>query len=122
MIVLALRVVWQFLPNIYTCLLFWAVVFASLALDHSREPFRYVRLIGVMMNALVTIANGGFMPCVGTNYSLISVWKPASLTPGRLLFLCDRFGGFSIGDFFIFGSLLLWLAAWSLKLKPYYNN
>jgi hypothetical protein len=67
--------------------------------------------VGIGMNALVTLANDGRMPVLG-KFHPVSVWVVG--TGRHLLFLCDRFHGFSLGDFLIIGGivlspLLLWL-------------
>lgn len=49
----------------------------------------------------------------------MSVWRAAR--PGdHVLILCDRFGGFSIGDVLIGGSLILAIGLWiwNLRTKP----
>jgi hypothetical protein len=114
-ITLAARFIWQWKPNLWTCLLFWAVAIGFDILNIRRNPavsWRYFALLGVICNALVTLANGGFMPVLGKSGSFISVWVKAN-TSHRLLFLADRFWGFSIGDFFILGALLSSLLFWT---------
>ena len=113
--VLLFRLLWQIHPSLWNCAIFWAAIAFS--------EYQYLRanpkvnwwtksllITGASMNAIVTLANNGTMPYLGTG-------KPYSLwvvgTGKHLLFLCDRFNGFSLGDFFILGSfaigILLWL-------------
>jgi len=56
------------------------------------------------------------MPVLGNYGSPVSVWRAAR--PGdHLLILCDRFGGWSVGDILIGTSLLLGITLWAWKLK-----
>ena len=46
------------------------------------------------------------MPVLGKDGSPVSVWR--AVRPGdHVLILCDRFGGFSIGDVLIGGAFIL---------------
>jgi hypothetical protein len=70
---------------------------------------------GVALNAIATITNGGKMPVLGKHGSPVSVWRAAR--PGdHLLILCDRFGGFSIGDVLIALWYVLAIGSWLWKL------
>lgn len=54
-------------------------------------------LIGMMLNATVTIANRGFMPTKNPSLESHSIW--AAVAPGHnLVFLGDNYIGCSIGD------------------------
>jgi len=122
MIPLLLRIIWQLSPSFLTCAVFWLAV--------ADAEYRYLRsdpkvnwwartllLIGVGMNAVVTLANDGRMPVLG-KFKPMSLWVVG--TGKHLLFLCDRFDGgwaiFSIGDFFIIGGLLLGLVLWFRRI------
>ena len=69
-------------------------------------------LCGLMLNGVVTAANGGTMPVVGipsTFHPVSSMWKAATSST-RLPFLADqaRLGLFSVGDLvMLFGGLLI---------------
>lgn len=117
---IAARVLWQNYPGIWPCLLFWIIALADEPLRWGelggRRKFCYVlAVVGAISNALATLANGGHMPVSGDHkFTPGSLWIPMTES-SRLPFLCDIFAGFSIGDFFIIGSLLLLLLNWSLE-------
>lgn len=113
MISLGFRIIWQMWPGMFTCSLFWVVVFWSMNYSYGRthDWTVLVSALGALMNAIVTIANKGYMPVLSKLGNPLSVWVPADSTH-RFLFLCDRFAGFSIGDFFIFAGLGLALMRW----------
>lgn len=123
MFALLFRVLWQYYPSLWACALFWIMVaFSEWQLIRIRKEkgkeinwwTRTPMLMGVAMNAIVTLANDGRMPVLGDSHHLVSVWVVG--TGKRLLFLCDRFNGgfaiFSLGDFFIIGGLLLGILLW----------
>ena len=103
MIALALRIVWQMYPCIWTCLLFWAAAI-GMCFFGENKLHHYISMFGACLNAVVTIANGGFMPANNTGIP-ISVWVP--LQPHHhFQFLADILPyGFSIGDMFIIAGL-----------------
>jgi hypothetical protein len=77
-------------------------------------------LAGMFCNAIVTVANGGFMPVNGLPSSykpLLATWVPAG--PAHYLgFLADQHSlfYFSIGDVLIISGALLWfLGPWLLR-------
>ena len=78
-------------------------------------------LLGMVCNALVTVANGGFMPVQGLPSGfkpLLPTWIPAG-SAHSLMILADQRAlfYFSIGDVFIIsGALLWWLGPWLLRL------
>ena len=114
MLTLAFRVLWQWKPNLLTCAVFWGVAIGCEVVSICRHPqtaWRYTALLGASCNALVTLANGGLMPVLGLHGSPMAVWVKAT-SSHRLLWLADRFWGFSVGDFFIIGGLLSSLAYW----------
>lgn len=114
-IVLLLRLLWQMYPSLWTCVPFWAgVAFMEYEFIKTAKRINWWTktpiLIGASMNALVTIANKGYMPFLGSpKEHSISLWVVG--TGKHLLFLCDRFdisiGYASLGDFFIFGGVLV---------------
>lgn len=113
MILLVLRIVWQVYPGVFTCLAFWAVALISGV--HDDAPGRWVWLTGTACNALVTLANGGYMPVLGPEgKNAFSLWVSGGESH-RLLWLADRFWGFSIGDFFIGAGLLIYFVSTLLK-------
>lgn len=111
MLALPFRILWQYYPNIWCCCLFW---FVATGVQFWGHPAKYqeVAIVGLLCNAVVTIANGGKMPVIGWGSgTVLSVWRPAQ--PGdRFLMLCDRFWGFSIGDFMIIAGMLLMFFHW----------
>jgi hypothetical protein len=86
-------------------------------------------LSGMFCNAIVTVANGGFLPVHGipSGYKpLLATWVPAG-TANSLRFLADQHSlyYFSIGDVLIISGTLLWfLGPWVLcsftRLRPQY--
>jgi hypothetical protein len=129
---LLFRVLWQYYPTFWMCALFWSVVALSewqlIRMKRERKAAinwwtRTPMLMGVAMNALVTLANDGKMPVLGDHHHLVSVWVVG--TGKHLLFLCDRFNGgfaiFSLGDFFIIGGILLGILFWIYR-KTFGNS
>lgn len=114
---LMLRVAWQFGPSFVICTLFWLAVTRSEVQLYRRLELRSSRLLalvmglGMTMNALVTLINGGYMPVVGEHDSF-SLWV-TSTEATRLLWLADHtdWWGFSIGDAFIIGGAVARMAA-----------
>jgi hypothetical protein len=73
-------------------------------------------LTGAAMNAVVIIANGGYMPVVGLDEPT-GIWRPAD-SGSHLLLIADRmaFGGFSPGDFLLMAALLVMAARCATSL------
>ncbi len=102
--VIGLRMLWQIWPGLLTCSVFWG---ACLTSDAIKLPTLTGALLiskilttsGAGLNAVVTLANRGYMPVIGG--SRFSLWVAASPGEHRLLWLADRFWGFSVGDFAI---------------------
>ena len=100
----AARLLWQRMPGLGTCALFWGIAAASLVFNGSLEPSLLLLGAGIGCNAAVTLANGGFMP-VSTHWKrkgpARSLWVQRQ-SGQRLLFLADNFGNrfvrFSVGD------------------------
>jgi len=117
---LLFRVLWQLYPSFWACALFW-LSFLAMELMYAcrggnkdwqaKTPI----FAGAAMNAAVTLANDGRMPVLGSN-SFMSVWVRGE--GKHLLFLCDRFGGFSLGDFFIIGGALFLILRYFLRKPP----
>ena len=103
----AARLLWQRMPGLGTCALFWGIAAASLVFNWSVEPSQLLLGAGIACNAAVTLANGGFMP-VSTHWKgkgpARSLWVQRQ-SGQRLLFLADNFGNrfvrFSVGDVFL---------------------
>ena len=115
MLIIPARIIWQIYPNLWCCCGFWAVV---LWLNRPRKgnSQTFLVFVGAACNAVATIANGGKMPVLGKYGSPVSVWRAAR--PGdHVLILCDRFGGFSIGDVLIGASFVLGIGVWLWKLR-----
>src|SRR5438132_13168729 len=102
--VIAARLLWQRMPGLGTCALFWGIAAASLFLGSSVGLSLLLLGAGIACNAAVTLANGGFMP-VSAHWRLKgparSLWVQRQ-SGQRLLFLADNFGNrfvrFSVGD------------------------
>ena len=109
-----LRLVWQIRPNLFTCALFWATSFwwAFTRPSFHSDVSDWFGNAGIAANALVTLANGGFMPVVGAK-GRFSLWV-VSDRHHRLLWLADRYKVgpfvFSVGDFLIFAGLAIGFA------------
>jgi len=117
---LVLRIAWQVAPSTVICWMFWvaALRFSIQDTRALKDPWSQrlavISIVGIALNFVVTMMNGGYMPVVGDMASGISVWTTAT-DAHHLLFLADQgdWWGFSIGDGFIFGGLFGRLAYWS---------
>jgi hypothetical protein len=115
MLIILARIIWQMYPNLWCCIGFWTVVLWSNR-PAKKSPDTFLVFVGSACNAVATIANGGRMPVLGKYGSPVSVWRAAR--PGdHLLILCDRFGGFSIGDMLIGAWFILAVGLWLWKLR-----
>jgi hypothetical protein len=115
MLIIPARIIWQIYPNLWCCIGFWAVVL-WLNRPSKRRAQTFLLFIGAGCNAIATIANGGKMPVLGKYGSPVSVWRAAR--PGdHVLILCDRFGGFSMGDVLIAASFILGIGLWLWRLR-----
>ena len=104
---LLFRILWQFYPSLWACALFWFVIFYPefcRIREGSVNWWTVPIFTGAAMNATVTLANNGRMPVLG-NHAPMSIWVVG--TGKHLLFLCDRFWGFSAGDFFVISGLIV---------------
>jgi len=115
MLIIPARIIWQIYPNLSCCIGFWAVVL-WLNRPRKKSPYTFLAFAGAACNAVATIANGGKMPVLGKYGSPVSVWR-AARHGDHLLILCDRFGGFSIGDVLIGGSFILGIGLWLWRLR-----
>jgi hypothetical protein len=118
MIALLFRLIWEWRPCLFTCLLFWVVAisgdFYYLSKHHalSEASWRIPCIVGGLFNALATLGNRGFMPVIGAKPgSFVSVWVKADGSH-RFLFFVDRYAGCSVGDFLIFVGIGLALVIW----------
>lgn len=113
------RMLWTDYPTVWFCAAFWLAALAwdglnlFTASSRKNQVFWASVNIGGYLNAIVTLANNGKMPVIGHGVSGESVWVVANESH-RLLFLCDRFARFSIGDLLMFTggvvTLVIWLA------------
>jgi hypothetical protein len=115
MLIIPARIIWQMYPNLWCCAGFWAVVL-WLNRPRKKSPQTLLVFIGAACNAVATIINGGKMPVLGKYGSPVSVWR-AARSGDHLLILCDRMGGFSIGDVLIAGAFVLGIGLWLWKLR-----
>ena len=114
MLIIVARIIWQMYPNLLCCIGFWVVVL-WLNRPKKESPQTFLAFVGAACNAVATITNGGKMPVLGKFGSPVSVWREAR--PGdHLLILCDRFGGFSIGDLLIGGWFVIAIGLWLWQL------
>jgi hypothetical protein len=115
---LGTRILWQRMPGLLPCALFWglsAVVLVVL------WPFGISQIlfgIGILGNASVTLANGGYMPVAAhrkVSGPARSLWVQRQ-SGQRLLFLADNFGNrfvrFSIGDVFLLAGIIISFAGY----------
>lgn len=73
--------------------------------------------IGMVMNAAVIISNDGHMPYYPVEgMKVISPFYVLANENHKLLFLCDRLNGYSIGDIFLFFSMALLIAYFIVKI------
>ena len=128
MFALLFRVLWQYYPSLWACALFWSVVAFSewRYIVYKQEKNKKINwwtrtpiLMGAAMNATVTLANSGRMPVIGMPIHSVSLWVQGN--GKHLLFLCDRFHGFSLGDFFIIGGFSLAILFWIYR-KTFGNS
>jgi hypothetical protein len=115
-LLLAARLFWQRRPNFLTCALFWALALVLILTTWSTTVSQFFFLIGIALNAVVTLANGGFMPVAVRGRGRgqpRSLWVQQE-SGQRLLILADNFGNrfirFSVGDAFLAVGLVLSLA------------
>ena len=101
---LAARLLWQRRPSLATCGLFWVIAAVVITLGWTWDVSQGAFVLGVLCNAAVTLANGGFMP-VASHRKLAgparSLWVQREDSQ-HLLFLGDNWGNnhirFSVGD------------------------
>lgn len=123
-LIIPTRVLWMVYPNLLTCALFWTTMLAWRIDARESNWANPVAVAGLALNAVVTLANWGYMPVVGRGpEQSFSLWVTAAGSH-HLLFLADytAWWGFSIGDGLILGSwaaLFLW---WAGKKLVAWNN
>jgi hypothetical protein len=112
-VLLGARVLWQLRPNLVTCVAFWTVALFVGLLPWSTTWSQFVLGAGILSNAVVTLANGGFMPVASHRKlrgSARSLWVQRE-SGQKLLFLADNFGTssirFSVGDALLLAGILL---------------
>ena len=107
------RIAWQRRPGLATCALFWSTSFLVLILAQwTLVASQFLLAAGILCNAAVTLANGGFMPVAvrrPIDPRARSLWVQRR-SGQRLLFLADNFGNntirFSIGDVLLLGGIV----------------
>jgi hypothetical protein len=112
-VLLGARLLWQRRPGLATCGLFWGIAFAGVLEGWSLSASQFLLALGILCNALVTLANGGFMPVAAhrrLDSRARSLWVERQ-SGQKLLFLADNFGTrflrFSIGDLFLLAGIVL---------------
>lgn len=114
---MAARAAWVTWPGLATCALFWATAFLLVALLIRAKTGAYrwlqaLALVGLVLNATVTIANGGYMPVSDYTGPGTSVWVAES-DQHVLTWLGDNYAGASIGDLVlavgVLGQVIVWL-------------
>jgi hypothetical protein len=104
-VILGARFLWQGRPGLLTASIFWLASFILVVtLGWTSAPSHLILTLGILSNAAVTLANGGFMPVAmhrRTSERARSLWVERTSSQ-RLLFLADNFGTqsfrFSVGD------------------------
>ncbi|MEO8457602.1 MAG: DUF5317 family protein [Chloroflexota bacterium] len=117
-LILGARILWQRRPGLLPCALFWGTSAVLLAVGWQWAISQFVLIAGIASNAIVTLANGGFMP-VATHRKLAgparSVWVQKS-GDTRLNWLGDNFGNrfvrFSIGDVLLLAGIIVSIAGY----------
>jgi hypothetical protein len=115
---LAARILWTRKPGLLTCGLFWGSPLVLVTLGFEVVPSQFLLVGGLACNALVTLANGGYMPVRAQwrqRGPARSLW--VQRTSGQhLLFLADNFGNrwirFSVGDVLIAAGIVLSIAGY----------
>jgi hypothetical protein len=115
-LLVAFVVLWRIHGGVVLACAMWVLAFLYLL----RLPPRlkgipvawHAVLFGILCNALVTVANGGFMPVQGLPADvkpLFRTWVPGH-SAHSLMILADQHAlfYFSIGDVFIISGALLW--------------
>lgn len=107
---IGVRGLWQADPgNMFLCSFFWVIALSD-------DPFWWwlmgprrrlcygLSFIGALGNAIATLSNGGYMPVLGKEEAT-SIWVPLTES-SNVVWLCDIYGGWSLGDFFILAGIL----------------
>ena len=126
-LIVALWLAWKRTASLPLCLAFWIIVliWAVRPIASRRPSAAWVLvLIGVLSNAVVTLANSGVMPAnydVATFIPASPIWQPAA--DRHLLLLSDQraLSYFSIGDLCLLTGSVLALI-WNLILQTHSPN
>lgn len=110
--------VWRLYPTLFTCglawsmSLIWVIVFLNQVTGLSERSAVMCGSVGLLSNAIVTLANGGMMPVLmpstgSYEWSSAGPWVPAR-TDHVFLILADRMDwfGLSVGDGFLIAAPL----------------
>jgi len=107
---LTVRVAWFAWPSLALGVAFWGALLLLIAgwagfLGKRQIPRHciYMAAIGALLNGIVVVVNGGYMPVHGLDVDAeAAIWRSAE-GGGNLLFLADRmsWAGASPGDFFL---------------------
>lgn len=115
--ILFTRPLWSAYPSWWGAILFWgcALTYNLGVLRAAVGLYFYgmsLASIGSILNGIVTLLNGGRMPVLYAHspFDQNSVWVLAN-TSHKLLLLCDRFAGWSLGDMFIACGIMVGLSA-----------
>jgi hypothetical protein len=116
---LTVRVAWLAWPSTALGMAFWGALLLVIAgwasfLGKRAIPRHciYLAAAGALLNGMVTVANGGYMPVHGLEIDAEgAIWRSAE-HGGNLLFLADRmsWGGASPGDFFLAAGIAIGLS------------
>ncbi len=120
-IMVPMRFVWEFYPSTLPCVIFWAaILYWNVGYYNEKERLSYQLfagrfiIIGMLCNALVTLANDGKMPVINRAQAPEdSIWILANETH-QFLFLADTdvFFYCSLGDLFLLTGMLSMLFGW----------
>lgn len=87
-------------------------------------PWRISTGVGVLLNTIALLANGGRMPVAQFTEKAVEIsrwWQPVT-EHTRLLSLCDVIYGFSIGDLLILGAIPLYFVCRAFRPRPALEN
>lgn len=112
-VLLGARLLWQRSPGLLTCGLFWAAAGVVIVLGWTWAASQGFLTTGLLCNAAVTLANGGYMP-VASHRRMAgparSVWVQRA-DGQHLLFLADNWGNrhirFSVGDTLLLAGIVM---------------
>lgn len=103
LIAVAIRIPMDYWPSVYSAGVFWVcIIFGQVIFGN------YLLVPGMTCNAAAMLANDGFMPVYGSDVPNPGI-HIVGTSDAALQFLCDRFAGFSVGDFLLTVAFL-WMA------------